>query len=63
MPVHTWMLSTIYIPLRQRGYSRTIAVFGCFLISAVFHELIIAVPFRMLKFWSFAGMIGQVKLN
>lgn len=33
-----------------------------FLISAVGHELVIAVPFRIFSGWAFLGMLGQIPL-
>jgi len=62
IPVHAWMLVHIYTPLTNRGYSKTTAYLACFLVSALFHELVIAVPFQLLKFWSFFGMIAQIPL-
>jgi len=62
MPVHNWMLDHVFIPATNAGFSRTQAGVMCFFISAVFHELVIAVPFNMWKFWAFFGMMGQLPL-
>jgi len=60
MPVHNWMMTHVYMPAIRRGYSRMQSGFLCFFISAIFHELIIGVPFQMLKMWAFAGMMVQI---
>ncbi|PRP80579.1 diacylglycerol O-acyltransferase 1 [Planoprotostelium fungivorum] len=60
MPVHNWMMTHVYIPCIKRGYSKIQSGFICFLLSAIFHELIIGVPFQMLKGWAFAGMMVQI---
>eukprot|EP01125_Pyxidicula_operculata_P011968 TRINITY_DN3921_c0_g2_i2.p1 TRINITY_DN3921_c0_g2~~TRINITY_DN3921_c0_g2_i2.p1 ORF type:complete len:434 (-),score=42.01 TRINITY_DN3921_c0_g2_i2:92-1393(-) len=62
LPVHNWMLRHVYIPMSKRGYSREIIVFTCFLISAFFHEYVLAVPFGQIKGWAFFGMLAQVPL-
>eukprot|EP01116_Phalansterium_solitarium_P013494 TRINITY_DN30870_c0_g1_i1.p1 TRINITY_DN30870_c0_g1~~TRINITY_DN30870_c0_g1_i1.p1 ORF type:complete len:470 (-),score=47.22 TRINITY_DN30870_c0_g1_i1:85-1494(-) len=62
MLVHNWMMCHIFRPMMDSGYSRQTGFFVCFVLSAVFHELIIAVPFQMLKFWAFFGMMGQLPL-
>lgn len=38
-PVHLWMARHVYSPSRRLGYSKSQAVFFCFLISAFFHEV------------------------
>eukprot|EP01114_Cavostelium_apophysatum_P008740 TRINITY_DN2149_c0_g1_i1.p1 TRINITY_DN2149_c0_g1~~TRINITY_DN2149_c0_g1_i1.p1 ORF type:complete len:459 (+),score=37.97 TRINITY_DN2149_c0_g1_i1:134-1510(+) len=60
MPVHQWMSQHIYMPARNAGFSRRSAIFFCFLVSAIFHELVIGVPFQMIKLWSFAGILVQI---
>lgn len=62
LPVHNWMSDTIYKPLRKAGFSKNFGIFVCFFVSALFHELIIAIPFKMVKLWSFAGIMGQIPL-
>ena len=36
------------------------AQLGVFLLSAVFHEVLVCVPLHMFKWWAFAGMLVQV---
>eukprot|EP01117_Protostelium_nocturnum_P006908 TRINITY_DN2479_c0_g1_i1.p1 TRINITY_DN2479_c0_g1~~TRINITY_DN2479_c0_g1_i1.p1 ORF type:complete len:447 (+),score=109.46 TRINITY_DN2479_c0_g1_i1:56-1396(+) len=60
MPVHNWMVAHIYMPAVHRGYSKTQSSFICFFVSAVFHELIVGAPFRMVKMWAFTGMMAQI---
>jgi len=62
LPVHNWMLQNIYIPLLNRGYSKSKAGFACFFVSAVFHEVLISVPFGTLKMWAFMAIIVQMPL-
>ncbi|KAF3439628.1 hypothetical protein FNV43_RR17906 [Rhamnella rubrinervis] len=62
MPVHKWMIRHIYIPCLRNGISKGVAIVIAFLISAVFHELCIAVPCHIFKFWAFIGIMFQVPL-
>jgi diacylglycerol O-acyltransferase 1 len=62
MPVHKWMLRHVHYPAMRAGLSRDKALLLCFLVSAVFHEVMVGVPLRMLRFWSFWGILGQVPL-
>eukprot|EP01119_Soliformovum_irregulare_P014194 TRINITY_DN3873_c0_g1_i3.p1 TRINITY_DN3873_c0_g1~~TRINITY_DN3873_c0_g1_i3.p1 ORF type:complete len:114 (-),score=29.54 TRINITY_DN3873_c0_g1_i3:27-368(-) len=57
------MLTHVYSPARNTfGFSKTTSYLICFLISAAFHELVIAVPFQILKLWTFFGMMAQIPL-
>lgn len=40
----------IYFPCLRAGMSKTIASGVCFLLSALFHELLVSVPFHMVRF-------------
>lgn len=62
LPVHHWMLRHIYYPILRMGVSKRIAVFAAFLFSAVFHEVLISVPFRKISFHAFVGMLAQAPL-
>jgi len=62
IPVHAWMLVHVYTPIVNSGRSKLVAYVGCFLVSAIFHELVIAVPFQVVKLWSFFGMVSQMPL-
>lgn len=62
MPVHRWMVRHIYFPCLRNGIPKGVAVLIAFLVSAVFHELCIAVPCHIFKFWAFIGIMFQVPL-
>ncbi|GAM23413.1 hypothetical protein SAMD00019534_065880 [Acytostelium subglobosum LB1] len=62
MPVHHWMVVIIYTPMRRRGWSKHWGYFMCFFVSAVFHELVISVPFQTIKLWGFLGIASQMIL-
>ncbi|KAK1394671.1 Linoleic acid1 [Heracleum sosnowskyi] len=62
MPVHKWMVRHIYFPCLRNGIPKSVAIVIAFLVSAVFHELCIAVPCHIFKFWAFIGIMFQVPL-
>ncbi|XP_022882552.1 diacylglycerol O-acyltransferase 1A-like isoform X1 [Olea europaea var. sylvestris] len=62
MPVHKWMVRHIYFPCLRNGIPRGSAILIVFLVSAMFHELCIAVPCHIFKFWAFIGIMFQVPL-
>nr|AZM65204.1 diacylglycerol acyltransferase 5 [Vitellaria paradoxa] len=62
MPVHKWMVRHIYFPCIRNGIPKGVAVLIAFLVSAIFHELCIAVPCHIFKFWAFIGIMFQVPL-
>ncbi|KAJ7955914.1 O-acyltransferase [Quillaja saponaria] len=62
MPVHKWMVRHIYFPCLRHGIPKGVAVLIAFLVSAVFHELCIAVPCHIFKLWAFIGIMFQVPL-
>lgn len=62
MPVHYWLIRHVYFPCIRKGMKKTGAMLTVFFISAVLHELLISIPFHMLRPWSFLGMMGQVPL-
>ncbi|KAI5320165.1 hypothetical protein L3X38_039873 [Prunus dulcis] len=62
MPVHKWMVRHIYFPCLRHGVPKGVAIVIAFLVSAVFHELCIAVPCHMFKLWAFIGIMLQVPL-
>ncbi|KAJ8452104.1 hypothetical protein Cgig2_016685 [Carnegiea gigantea] len=61
-PVHKWMVRHCYFPCLRNGIPKGIAVLIAFLISAIFHELCIAVPCHMFRLWAFLGIMFQVPL-
>ncbi|XP_054806968.1 diacylglycerol O-acyltransferase 1A-like isoform X1 [Prosopis cineraria] len=62
MPVHKWMVRHLYFPCLRNGIPKGVAVLIAFLVSAVFHELCIAVPCHIFKLWAFIGIMFQVPL-
>lgn len=55
----------LYFPCVRAGASKTLASFIVFFVSAVFHEILVAIPFHMVPIrpWAFIGMLGQVPLT
>jgi len=62
LPVHYWMVRHLYFPLLRAGLGRSQAMLLVFTFSAVFHELLVSVPFHMLRFYAFGAMLGQIPL-
>lgn len=62
MPVHFWLVRHVYFPCYRLGMSKTAATFVVFLVSAVLHEVLVSVPFHIVRHWSFLGMLGQLPL-
>ncbi|XP_008793203.1 diacylglycerol O-acyltransferase 1-2-like [Phoenix dactylifera] len=62
MPVHRWMIRHIYFPCLRNGLPRAVAILISFLVSAIFHEICIAVPCHIFKFWAFIGIMFQIPL-
>ncbi|CAN6221044.1 unnamed protein product [Urochloa humidicola] len=62
MPVHKWIIRHIYFPCIRKGLPRGVAILISFLVSAVFHELCVAVPCHIFKFWAFFGIMFQIPL-
>lgn len=63
LPVHHWMIRHCYYPILRTGAGKSIAVFAVFLLSALFHEVIISVPFKQITYHAFLGMLGQAPLT
>nr|AIU44413.1 diacylglycerol acyltransferase [Brassica napus var. napus] len=62
MPVHKWMVRHVYFPCLRIKIPKVPAIIIAFLVSAVFHELCIAVPCRLFNLWAFMGIMFQVPL-
>ncbi|XP_057415322.1 diacylglycerol O-acyltransferase 1A-like isoform X1 [Lotus japonicus] len=62
MPVHKWMIRHLYFPCLRNGIPKGVAILIAFLVSALFHELCIAVPCHIFKLWAFGGIMFQVPL-
>jgi len=62
LPVHYWLVRHLYYPCIRRGASKSTSMFIVFFFSAVVHEMLISIPFHMIRFYSFFGMMGQIPL-
>jgi diacylglycerol O-acyltransferase 1 len=62
MPVHYWLIRHLYYPCIRWHMSRHTATLIVFLVSAVFHEILVSIPFHMVRPWSFLGMMMQIPL-
>lgn len=62
MPVHYWLVRHVYFPCVRLGFPKGAATFVVFFLSAIMHEVLISVPFHMVRPWSFIGMIMQIPL-
>ncbi|CAD7701516.1 unnamed protein product [Ostreobium quekettii] len=64
LPVHNWLLRTIYAPVRSCGATRLSATFVVFFVSAVAHELMVIVPLKMTRAFPhlFVGIMMQMPL-
>jgi len=62
LPVHYWLVRHLYFPCIRNGISKKGATFMVFLFSAIMHELIISIPFHMIKTYAFLGMMSQIPL-
>jgi hypothetical protein len=61
-PVHYWLIRHVYFPCIRMKMSRGVATFLVFFLSAVLHEVLVSVPFHMIRPWSFFGMMMQIPL-
>jgi len=63
MPVHNWIARHVFFPCLRREISKPSCGLIAFTLSAVFHELIIALPLRSLHMpLAFLAMMAQVPL-
>jgi diacylglycerol O-acyltransferase-1 len=62
MPVHYWLVRHLYFPCVRMGLSKTSATLVIFFVSAIFHEVLISIPFHMIRPWAYLGMMGQLPL-
>ncbi|KAF4580981.1 diacylglycerol O-acyltransferase [Ophiocordyceps camponoti-floridani] len=61
-PVYTYFKRHVYIPLKARGWSSTMASSVVFLASAVLHEILVGVPTHNIIGVAFLGMLLQLPL-
>ena len=62
LPVHNWMLRHVYYPIVAKGYGKTFSMFITFLLSAVAHEYLVGGACRILTYWAFLAMMGQIPM-
>ena len=63
MPVHLWLIRHVYFPcVRSKMMNKQAATLFVFFLSAVMHEMLVSVPFHMVRPWAFIGMMMQVPL-
>eukprot|EP00300_Choanocystis_sp_HF-7_P043098 c9722_g1_i2.p1 GENE.c9722_g1_i2~~c9722_g1_i2.p1 ORF type:complete len:361 (+),score=42.68 c9722_g1_i2:445-1527(+) len=62
LPVHNWLVQTLYLPLRSAGLSRQAGYVVCFLVSGFLHELVLDAAFRRFGYFAFSGMVGQLPM-
>ncbi len=63
MAVHHWIIRHVYIPIKSITGSRYAGILASFFVSAIFHEVLIAVPLHRIKGYAFFGMLAQVRLH
>jgi len=62
LPVHYWLIRHLYFPSIRKGANKQFAMLLVFFFSAVVHEILISIPFHVIRPWSFLGMMGQIPL-
>ena len=62
MPVHKWLVRHVYFPSLRVGLGKAGATFVVFLLSAVFHELVVGLPLHVFRSWAFLGIMLQLPL-
>jgi len=62
IPTHNWLMKHIHVPLVRAGFNRLLSGVCVFLVSAVFHELLVSVPVHTFRSWAFIGMMGNIPL-
>ncbi|CDF41223.1 unnamed protein product [Chondrus crispus] len=60
--VHEWCVRHLYIESRRHNVKPSTAAFGTFFMSAVLHEYVCMIGFRMLRPYMFLRMMLQVPL-
>eukprot|EP00850_Spirogloea_muscicola_P020834 SM000228S07374 [mRNA] locus=s228:34353:38324:- [translate_table: standard] len=61
-PVHKWLVRHTYFPCLRIGIPKPLAMLIVFLLSAIFHEVVVGIPCHMVRFWAFLGIAFQVPL-
>ncbi|XP_078399139.1 diacylglycerol O-acyltransferase 1-like [Cetorhinus maximus] len=58
--LHKWYMRHVYRPLIEKGYSKWEGQASVFILSALYHEYLLAAPLRMFRMWLFIEMMLQV---
>eukprot|EP00753_Platysulcus_tardus_P001286 PLAT11244.1.p1 GENE.PLAT11244.1~~PLAT11244.1.p1 ORF type:complete len:506 (-),score=204.46 PLAT11244.1:1212-2729(-) len=60
VPVHEFFLRHVFVDgVRFGGMSRMAAMFAVFFVSALIHEMVFFIAFKVLRPWLFLGMLAQ----
>ncbi|KAL6059686.1 Sterol O-acyltransferase 2 (Sterol-ester synthase 2) [Balamuthia mandrillaris] len=59
-PVHGWLLRHVYNRRLRGGHGKSSALWITFIFSAVLHELLMAVAFRVIAIWIFSLMMLEL---
>lgn len=62
IPTHNWLMKHIHVPLVRAGFPRVFSGICVFIVSAIFHELLVSVPVHTFRFWAFMGFMGNIPL-
>ena len=60
--IYCYAVRHLYFPCIRKGLNKNASMFIVFFFSAVMHELLISIPFHMVRYWSFLGMMAQIPL-
>jgi len=61
-PIHSYLIRHVYYPLRRRDFSKPLALFATFLVSALAHEYVVVGIFRVFNGIAFTIMIFNVPI-
>jgi diacylglycerol O-acyltransferase-1 len=61
-PVHYWLIRHVYFPCIRHKINKPVSTLIVFTLSAIMHEVLVSVPFHMIRPWSFLGIMMQVPL-
>uniref|UniRef100_UPI00398ECAD3 diacylglycerol O-acyltransferase 1-like isoform X3 n=1 Tax=Pristiophorus japonicus TaxID=55135 RepID=UPI00398ECAD3 len=58
--LHKWYMRHVYRPLIEKGYSKWEGQATVYILSALYHEYLLAAPLQMFRMWLFILMLLQV---
>ena len=59
LPVHSWCVQHIYLPLVKSNYKKSSALLAVFLTSAILHEYMLSCPIQITGHFALVGFLGQ----